>query len=388
MTLVILVFLALTGHAVIGYPLLMAGLARLRPRPSLPHPASPPADDPAPGLSIVLCVRNPAGQIRPRLENLLACQWHGPLEIIVYCDGCTDGTPGLLRQGLPDHVRVIESPTPKGKAAGLNAAIPLCRHPLVVLCDVRQTFAPDTLLQLAAPFADPRVAAVSGLLDIAASGSGGGRGVDLYWRLETKLREWESRYDSVIGCTGAVCAIRRDLYTPLPEDTLLDDVVIPMRLAVAGHRVVFEPAARAFDPQTLNPGLETRRKLRTLVGNFQMLERHPYWLLPWQNRLWWQLISHKYLRLAVPWLLIAVAALSLLAPRSPFIFALIAAQAVLYACALAGRLFPRSRSRLLTVPAGFVLLQTTCLAAFFAYLRCRRNYRVLWQPAPPTPTRP
>jgi cellulose synthase/poly-beta-1,6-N-acetylglucosamine synthase-like glycosyltransferase len=370
--------LGLLFYAQAGYPLLMAVLARCCPRPLRSGGADMRA------LSVVVCVRNAGGIVAGRLRNLLDCEWSGELEILVYCDGCTDDTAAQAASIVDPRVRIITGEVPLGKALALNAAIPLCRHPLVVLCDVRQRFEKETLQRLAAPFADPAVAAVSGRLEIAASAAGGGQGVDLYWRIERKLREWESRHDSVIGCSGAVCAIRRDAFEPLDGDTLLDDVVIPMRMAARGGRVIFEPEALAYDPQTLDPARERVRKLRTLVGNYQMLERHPGWLLPWRQRLWWQLLSHKYLRLAVPWLLIAIAVLTPFASRSAWTLALAAGQIGAYACALLGLLWPRARWKLLTVPAGFLLLQWSCLRAFFAYLVHRRDLRALWT-APPTP---
>jgi len=370
--------LGLLFYAQAGYPLLMAVLARLCPRPLQP---SGPAIR---ALSVVVCARNAGEAMVTRLRNLLDSDWPGELEILVYCDGCSDDTAARAASLGDPRVRVIAGEVPLGKALALNAAVPLCRHSEVVLCDVRQRFEAATLQRLAAPFADPAVAAVSGRLEIAASTAGGGQGVDLYWRMERKLREWESRYDSVIGCTGAVCAIRRDAFEPLEPGTLLDDVVIPMRLAARGGRVVFEPRALAFDPQTLDPANERVRKLRTLVGNYQMLARHPEWLLPWRQRLWWQLLSHKYLRLAVPWLLIAIAGLTFLAPRSGWTLGLAAAQGVAYACALTGLALPRARWKLLTVPAGFLLLQWSCLRALFAYLAHRRDLRALW-PVTPTP---
>src|SRR5208282_5732404 len=114
---------------------------------------------------------------------------------------------------------------------------------------VRQQFTPDTIAELVKPFRDPQVGAVSGALVIEAAGSSAGAGVDAYWRLEKALRYAESRRDSCIGCTGAVYAIRRRLFQDLAADTLLDDVVIPMRIAAQGYRVVFEPRALAHDPQ-------------------------------------------------------------------------------------------------------------------------------------------
>jgi cellulose synthase/poly-beta-1,6-N-acetylglucosamine synthase-like glycosyltransferase len=361
-----------------GYPLLMAGLARLRPRPLRPQGPDVRA------LSVVVCARNAGEAMVMRLQNLLASDWQGQLEVLVYCDGCSDHTAALAESLEDSRVRVIRGETPLGKALALNVAIPLCRHAHVVLCDVRQRFAPDVLQRLAAPFADPEVAAVSGRLEIAPSVAGGGQGVDLYWRMERKLREWESGYDSVIGCTGAVCAIRRDDFEPLEPGTLLDDVVIPMRLAARGGRIIFEPRALAFDPQTLDPARERVRKLRTLVGNYQMLLRHPEWLLPWRHRLWWQLLSHKYLRLTMPWLLIGIAVLTLQAPRSGWTLALAAAQGLAYACALLGLVLPHLRWKPLTVPAGFLLLQWSCLRALLAFLVHRRDLRALW-PATPAP---
>ena len=375
--------LALIAYTFVGYAALMACLARLKPRPWQPLPAA--ADmNPTTGLSIVLCVHDTADRIQARVLNLLACDWTGARQMVVFCDGCSEETVATLRAFRPANAEwtLCESPSRVGKAAGLNRALPCCRHPIVILCDLRQTFAADALQRLAAPFADPEVGAVSGLLDIAPSSSGSGRGVDLYWRLETRLRFWESQVDSVIGCTGAICAIRRSLFAPLPEDTLLDDVLIPMRIAVSGYRVIYEPRACAYDPQTLEPAREKTRKLRTLVGNFQMLERQPHWLLPWRNRLWWQLLSHKYLRLLVPWLLLLLAILSLLAPAQGFIHLLRWGQLTAYSLAVAGLAFPRLRWRAVTVPAGFLLLQIAALSAFFAFLRYRSDYLQLWKPAP------
>ncbi len=374
--LLLLTCLLLIAYAHVGYPVLMAVLARLRKKPlktSQPLPA---------GISIVMSVFNAETRIQARLRNLLACRWHGELEIVVFCDGCTDGTAQTVAELGDPRVRVLSHPQSRGKATALNEAVPDCRFPVVVLCDARQDFHPEALMELVTPFSDPTVGAVSGLLEIAASAAGSGQGVDLYWKIERKLREWEGIFDSVIGCTGAIYAIRQDLFLPLHPATILDDVVVPMRIAAAGRRVLYAPAAVAYDPQTLDPVLEKKRKLRTLAGNYQMIEHFPAWLLPWKNRTWWQLISHKYLRLAVPWLLIAVLLLSLLAPKTPFVLLLLAGQAAAYGAAMTGLLLPGVKVRALTIPAGFLLLQITCLRALGAYLKARRDALSLWRAVP------
>ena len=153
-----------------------------------------------------------------------------------------------------------------------------------------------------------------------------------------------------------------------PTDTLLDDVVIPMQIAARGARVIHDSSALAFDPQTLEPASETRRKQRTIAGNFQMLFRHPAWLLPWRNRLWWQLIAHKYLRLAGPLLLLTTVLTSAaLSGSHPFYRAALLLQAVFYLLAALGMTLPL-RLKILTLPAGFVFLNAAVVSAFWNYL--------------------
>lgn len=374
--LLLLTCLLLIAYAHVGYPVLMGLLARVKSSPVSADGSLPP------GISVVMSVYNAESRIQDRLRNLLACRWPGELEIVVFCDGCTDATAEKVAALGDPRLRVMSHPQQRGKATALNEAVPSCRYPVVVLCDARQDFHPEALVELVTPFSDPAVGAVSGLLEIAASASGSGQGVDLYWKIEKKLREWEGQFDSVIGCTGAIYAIRQALFQPLHPATILDDVVVPMRIAVAGHRVLYSATAIAYDPQTLDPALEKKRKLRTLAGNYQMIEQFPGWLLPWRNRTWWQLISHKYLRLAVPWLLLAVLALSVLAPPTPFTVLLLAGQVLAYGAAALGLLFPQVKVKALSIPAGFLLLQVACLRALGAYLQARRDALSLWQAAP------
>jgi hypothetical protein len=164
-----------------------------------------------------------------------------------------------------------------------------------------------------------------------------------------------------------VYAIRRPLFQPIAPDTILDDVVIPMQIALTGHRVIYDSKAEAFDPQPLDPCAETMRKARTLAGNFQMLLRHPAWLLPWRNRLAFQLISHKYLRLAGPLLLVCALASSAFLARSPFYRACLGAQVVLYVLAAAGLALPSLRPRLFSIPAGFLFLNLMTLRGFLRF---------------------
>lgn len=357
--------LAVLVYTFPGYPLVVFFLAKIFRRP-----AHNKMEKSFPRVTVVLAAHNEEQRILPRLENLLSSKYPAEeLDIIVVSDGSTDGTAEKIRSPKSPRVQVIEAPQRCGKAQCLNIGIAAAKGELVVLGDVRQRFDPETISELVAHFADAKIGAVSGALHIELASSAVGGGVDAYWRLEKFLRFYESQLDSSIGCTGAVYAIRRSLFRPLPSDTLLDDVVIPMEIALQGSRILFEPNARAFDPQSLEPEREKVRKQRTLAGNYQMLFRYPAWILPWRNRLWWQLISHKYLRLAAPFFMALALVSNAQLIDVPMYRTLFWLQCGFYCCALLGAVFPKVRVPIFSVPSGFVFLNAMTLNGLVSYLR-------------------
>jgi len=160
-----------------------------------------------------------------------------------------------------------------------------------------------------------------------------GEGMGGYWRYEKWLRRQESAIGSTMGATGAIYALRRALWVPLPADTILDDVLAPMRAVLAASRVVFSSEALAFDPVAPS-GVELRRKIRTLAGNYQILRLEPRLLNPFRNPVWIQYMSHKVGRLLVPYALMALLITSgLLAPGSSFYALAFAGQVLFYGLA-------------------------------------------------------
>jgi cellulose synthase/poly-beta-1,6-N-acetylglucosamine synthase-like glycosyltransferase len=349
--------LLLLAYTFLGYRILIGFLSRFGPRRNAPVTLSPPQR-----AAVLIVAHNEEARIRARIENLLTSPV--PLEIAVCSDGSTDATASQARIA---GARVFDYPARRGKAACLSDAIPALDAPIVVLADARQQFSPETIPRLLRHFADPAVGAVSGILRIGDARTSAGAGVNLYWKMETAVRQAESDFDSCVGCTGAVYAIRPSLFHPIPADTILDDVVIPMGVVLSGHRVIYDSEAEAFDPQPLDPRAETRRKARTLAGNFQMLVRHPAWLLPWKNRLAFQLISHKYLRLAGPLLLLASLASCACLARIPFYRACLGLELLLYLLAAAGLALPSLKTRLFSIPAGFLFLNLMTLRGFLRF---------------------
>ena len=356
------------AYAYIGYAVLLALVARFfkrKPARASTHVAS---------VSFVVAAHNEESTLGRRLDELTTLIKGSGLtgEVIVVSDGSTDGTVTVARSHPGGLVRVLELPAKSGKAAALSAGCAVAEHDLLVFADVRQRWDPAALKMLVENFADPSVGAVSGEL-VVESTSGVLAGVGLYWRFEKWLRKKESQIHSTVGVTGAICAVRRELFRAIPEGTLLDDVYWPLRVAMQGFRVVHDKRAIAYDRLPDRARDEFRRKVRTLSGNFQLLTRLPGALLPWRNPVWLQFISHKLLRLVVPWALLGMLVLSALLPEPGYRIAFVA-QLAAYAFGLIGLCSTASvRGRLLAAAGSFLVLNAAAWLAFWVWASGRAN---------------
>jgi len=202
--------------------------------------------------------------------------------------------------------------------------------------------------------------------------------VGLYWKMERRLREAEARLGWLHGVSGAIYALRVELFRPLPHGILLDDLWIPLHVIFAGHSVWFARDAIAWDAPNDSAAVEYRRKLRTLAGNWQLIARLPRLLMPWRNPVFFAWFSHKLLRLLAPWCLLALWATSWLADGVIYRFAF-CAQTVAYAVAALMLLAPRIGARipLAATAASFVMLNTAALFSLPAYLA--RDQFQLWK---------
>lgn len=347
-------------YTYVGYPALLAAAACWRPRRSADRGPAPRS------VSIVMAVHNEAPRIGPRLDELSSrlAECGLPGEIVVVSDGSDDRTVEAAHAHGSPAVRVLESRTRIGKAAALNLGCAAVAHEIVVFVDARQTLAPDALAMLLENFRDPGVGAVSGAV-VLAEAPGVLAGVGLYWRYETWIRRCESRVHSVVGVSGAISAVRRELFPSIPAGTVLDDLYWPLKVAIRGFRVLHDCRARAYDRLPAAAADEFRRKVRTLSGNYQLLSLLPAALVPWRSPVWIQFVSHKLLRLAAPWALAGLLAVSFLLPDTVYRAALVA-QLVFYAGAIAGLLAVRGRwSR---AAASFVLLNAAAWVAFWVWI--------------------
>ncbi len=335
-----------------------------------------------PSISIVMVVRNEAGVLERKLNNLLSLDYPRDIvEVVVVSDGSTDSTNAILRGHASDpRVRLILNAESRGKAAGLNDAIAVASNEVVMFTDARQKVEVGALRLLAQSFADPEVGCASGELMLGDPDSGeASRGVGLYWRIEKNIREMESLSGSVVGATGAIYAARRNLFVPLPQGTILDDVYIPMHVVNQGFRVIFVPSARAWDLADQGTGHEFARKVRTLTGNYQLVQLAP-WILSSSNPLRFEFISHKLLRLFAPFALAAafVASLNL---QQPIYRIALALQIAFYLLGLVAvmKLAKGPLGRVADAAGTFVVLNTAAIVALAKFVT---GCRVTWSSGP------
>jgi cellulose synthase/poly-beta-1,6-N-acetylglucosamine synthase-like glycosyltransferase len=377
----IIFWLSLIGilYTYAGYPLAMWVLARLRPRPWKFAPINP-------SVSVVLAVHNGVALLPGKIQHLLDLDYSNVKEIIIVSDGSTDGTVELLAQQEHAHFKTIVLKEHSGKAAAINAGVAEATSDVILFVDIRPEIAPGAIAQLVGNFSDPKVGCVAGELilrqdghDSTSEAVGG-----LYWRFEQWIRKCEAICDSPVGVYGGFYAIRRELFIRQPVGMILDDMFQPLSIIRQGYRSVLDPEACVYDTWPKAVESEFHRKVRTLAGNFQLFQLAPWTLTP-QNRVLFQLVSHKVIRLIVPYLLILllVSAVALSAD-SAFFAAFAAFQAVGWLVAFSGLRYRIPVLDRISAPASALLvLNAAAVVGLYKFLCTRGSLWKIWNSSKP-----
>ena len=323
------------------YPLLLKRLAAARRRAGTaanPRPA-PLLDDELPTMTLLVPAYNEARVIARKVRNAAALDYpRDRLEIVFALDGCTDDTFAILQQTVAElpadapKIRIVNHTLNRGKIHLLNEHVGLAQQEIIALSDATAMIEPDALRRAASHYQNPEVGVVCATYRLGEAGSEGER---LYWRYQTQVKEDESAIASVIGTHGAFYLFRRDLWAPMPADTINDDFVLPMRIVARGYRAVYDKEIVAIEAERTTSGQEFGRRVRIGAGNMQQLLR--LWRLG-SPRLGWVaflFLSGKGLRPLIPFLmLLAVVATAVLASRGWLFFqAALVGEALLFALA-------------------------------------------------------
>ncbi|WP_437578448.1 glycosyltransferase family 2 protein [Sorangium sp. So ce887] len=288
---------AVLVYTYFGYPIVIGILARLWPAQRMEDPSY------VPTVTACIPVYNAASYLQAKVESLFALDYpRDKLEVLLYSDGSTDDTVLVARQlaERDPRVKVIVNEARRGKPIGVNTMLGVATGEVLLMTDIRQPLVPGALRALMRLLADPNAGCVSGNLVLKGSAGSGA-----YWRYENWIRLQEGRFRSMVGVTGPIYAIRRADMSQLPEGVILDDMWVPMRLRLEGRSILFAQDAIAYD-DAFGDEREFGRKVRTLAGNYQLFSLLPALLVPFRNPSWFEIFSHKLLRLVCPWALVAL----------------------------------------------------------------------------------
>jgi len=287
----------LIGYVYFGYPLLITGLALIRKRRIDKAPVYP-------TVSLIVSAYNEADVIGKKVRNCLSLDYPAHLlEIIVVNDGSTDETPSVLGEYTKQPgIKILYSPSRKGKAAAMNRAAAVARGEILVFSDARAIYNPNSIGMLVRNFNDPEVGCVNGNRTLHKNTSPIFGSEKSYWSYEAYIKTKETQCGSTVSVSGAMLAMRASLFEPIPADMILDDAYLAMQTLRKGFRVVYEPAAICLQSSAMSTQDEILRRQRITAGRFQMLfAARKSW--PWNDKpAIFELISHKIMRLFLPFL--------------------------------------------------------------------------------------
>jgi cellulose synthase/poly-beta-1,6-N-acetylglucosamine synthase-like glycosyltransferase len=341
-----------------------------------------------PFVSFVIAAHNEEAVIAKKLENTLACDYPPErLQVLVASEGSSDRTPDIVAEFLNRGVEQSFRPERRGKVTAINGAMEHVRGEVVVFSDANNFYEPTALRRLVAAFADPEVGATTGAKTVRRDGSAG-NSEGLYWRYESFIKRKETRLGSCIGAAGEIFAVRRSLIEPIPAEVINDDFYLAMRVVCRGHRVVYVPDARSWEPASPSLAEERVRRARIVAGRFQICGMAAS-VFPWRRPvLLWQLFSHKLARPLIPWAMLTALAANVVAwsrppapgsgwlqLESPLAVSLLAGQALFYVVAVVGwRVVPQGRlSKLFVLPAFVASSNAAAISGLVGYVTGRQT---------------
>jgi len=337
-----------------------------------------PPDNELPEVTLMICAYNEQDIVDFKMENTRQIKYP-KLKVVWVTDGSNDHTNDYLAKY--HDVEVIYSPERRGKTAALNHGLSLVKSELVVMTDANTMLNPESIQEIVRCFMDPKVACVAGEKRVAArhEGQAAAEGEGLYWKYESTLKRWDGELYSAMGAAGELCAIRRSLYEPMPENALLDDFVMSLRMVDKGYKIAYTADAYAMEYGSADLTEESKRKRRIAAGGLQSI----WWLRNMMNPLHqpvvaFQFVSHRVLR----WSITPIALL-LLIPLNVLLVFLKAGniytwiwvlQLVFYLAAYLGYLLEQygRRNKLLYVPYYFLFMNLNVFRGM-TYLRTHKS---------------
>lgn len=331
-----------------------------------------------PNISVLIAVYNEAENIKGKIESILETDYpKDKMEILIGSDASTDNTDQIVKSYEGQSIMLKRQEVRRGKPSILNMLVKEANGEILVFSDARQRIDKDALKELIANFNDDTIGSVSAELYFKHEETQIGAGMGLYWNYEKFIRQSESGFGSMLGATGALYAVRKEFFSTIAYDIILDDMYIPMLVIKKGYRAVFDKNAIIYDSYSSGAREEYARKVRTLSGNFQLFIKCPWVFNPFKSPIAWQITSHKALRLLAPYFLLLIFMSNFrIVFDSGFYTIFLILQALFYTFALAGAVF-KNKTKLFDVPYMFCVMNVAGVDGMVKFLTGKQ--KITWK---------
>jgi cellulose synthase/poly-beta-1,6-N-acetylglucosamine synthase-like glycosyltransferase len=365
------------------YPLVLLLLRRITRKLSVSGQPNSSSDE-LPHVTVVIAVYNEGEVLQKKLDHLRQLNYpEEKLTFLFGSDGSTDETNAILTDTEGKRVLVQLYPERRGKAAVLNDLLQQARGEIVVMSDANTFYHPDSIQHLVRHFRDPGIGAVCGMLTLQTDrDKTGGLGEGTYWHYDNVVKKLESDIRTTISANGALYAIRRRLFQPLPmTKSVSDDIHIPLSILSQGFRMIYDSSARAYEEVSNSVSGEFRRRSRIVARNLYSISEFPALLHPRAGFISFALWSHKILRWGIPIYMMLLFIGSGILARFYEIFMLVfLIQILFYIAAVAGYFMDRRRIRagVFGYPYYFVAMNAAILAGIVSFSLGRGQF--IWNP--------
>lgn len=365
---------ALVAYAYVGYPLLVWLLSKRHDHSAKQAASAESAASQAqdlPFVSIIIAAYREENVILERLNNLVLLDYPpDKLEILIGCDGNEDLTGELVNAFGDSRIRLLQFEERRGKSSVLNDCVPAARGEILVFSDANTHMDRQCIKRLVRHFEDETIGGVCGQLILEDAETG--KNVDgLYWKYENFLKQCETSLGAVLGVNGALYALRKSLYTPIPPETIIDDFLIGMRVHLTGRRLIYDGSAFATEETATSVQAEFKRRVRIGTGGFQSLRHLKGLLSPRYGYIAFAFWSHKLLRWFCP-VLMTVALLANLCLMSQLLYQVtLIGQGLFYLAAFLGMKLGSGGGlvrKLCRVPGMFVQMNLALGIGLFRWL--------------------
>jgi len=373
-------------YTYVGYPLIIALFATFRSKPTYTEKYYP-------SVTLLIAAYNEEFVISKKIENSLALEYpKEKLQILIVADGSSDRTPDIANQYQESGVDLAYQPERNGKMSAINRAMSMAQGDIVVFSDANNMYEANAVAKLVSPFFDSTVGAATGAKRIVQDERNLSSAEGFYWKYESWIKKNETTLGTCSSAVGEILAVRRNLFAPPPSHVINDDFYQVVDLLRRGYRVVYVPSAKSFEYVSATAKDEIVRRSRMTAGRYQAISMS-FRLLPWRHPVWiWQIISHKYFRLFLPFGYLGALFTNLLLviwPQGnnanllstlsyPFNWLFMILQFIFYALALVGSLVSVGgvMGKLLYVPTFLVNSNVSALQGFWGFVTKRQSH--LW----------